>query len=395
MVDPSPAPTSIDDTRAMLTDASVSHDVRVARWDAMRNINPTWVPVLSSSSNPWECTVPNLQGMDLSGSDLTGATLSKSNLSHACLTRANLDHATLRNVNITGVDCSTVSITDSFSLTHSVATSARFDTLAADSANFSGTTAGHASFKHCCFTYSDFTALIAPHTDFSNAVLKDSNFAGADLSHANFHHADLRRCFLEDVNVSRASFIRTRGLWGEQRAHLHNVRNAEWAIYHPASDFLNWARLRFISTLRLFGVSYVAFFAILLYGGFARWQQEILSALLAHSSPGTDAHAAFQFLNAMPHVPFSPALGGQLVALLLLAIGSTVYAIACPALIQENSETRWSRELHNPVIEYRAALWSRPWARYICTVFYVLGAAYTLLYIGSRFVRVVAFAINS
>ena len=91
-------------------------------------------------------------------------------------------------------------------------------------------------------------------------------------------------------------------------------------------------------------------------------------------------------LSQVPIIQVAPHFGIQIVMVICLAIGATVYHVFCPDFIKENSESRWSRELNQSVIEYRAANASYPFARTTAFFFYGIGGLYTLAYM---FVRVV------
>ena len=78
----------------------------------------------------------------------------------------------------------------------------------------------------------------------------------------------------------------------------------------------------------------------------------------------------------------------------LLAAGATIYQIVCPELIKENTETRWKRELNQPLIEYRSAMYHRIWLRHLCFAFYVVGGSYTLAYLAWRAFGAVRFLLS-
>jgi hypothetical protein len=61
-----------------------------------------------------------------------------------------------------------------------------------------------------------------------------------------------------------------------------------------------------------------------------------------------------QLANKVPPLPFPNQAGVTLLALLLLAVGATIYRIFCPPEIQASSETRWVSELNQPLLTYRS-----------------------------------------
>ena len=69
---------------------------------------------------------------------------------------------------------------------------------------------------------------------------------------------------------------------------------------------------------------------------------------------------------------------------LFLAIGATFYQLFCPDLVKEATETRWTRQMNAPLIEYRSAMWSRIVWRYLSALFLVAGGVYTIAYLSLR-----------
>ena len=140
-------------------------------------------------------------------------------------------------------------------------------------------------------------------------------------------------------------------------------------------------------TLRIFGASYAAFIAITIYVLMAKWWNGKLTGLKAWAAePAHDAAARFWVgvVDWLPQLPTPARFGWQLLMLGVLALGATVFVAVCPEIIKEATESRWTRELNQPLIEYRSAMYSQAFWRNLCALFYAVGGGYTLYYIGAR-----------
>ena len=100
-------------------------------------------------------------------------------------------------------------------------------------------------------------------------------------------------------------------------------------------------------------------------------------------------------LNSSHVPPVQRHFGVLLLAIALLALATTLHAIFCPEAVKEATETRWTRELNQPLIEYRSAMYHRIWVRYITPVSFTLGGAYTLLYLLWRAARALSFLLSA
>lgn len=209
--------------------------------------------------------------------------------------------------------------------------------------------------------------------DLTRADLTGAYLIEADLTGARFHDAQLK-----GTRVEYAVFTKAHGLFGRNKAIGVPVL-AEKATYAHRRDHIHWELLRSIGTLRIFGASYAAFIAIVVYIGVARWYESKAQLLSAWAEKiGWDRLTGW--IERIPVLPVPERFGWQLLAIFMLAVGATLFQF-CPGLIKESTETRWTRELKQPVIEYRSAMYSRIRVRYPCAICYAVGGLYTLGYL--------------
>ncbi|MFN0131222.1 MAG: pentapeptide repeat-containing protein [Phycisphaerales bacterium] len=219
------------------------------------------------------------------------------------------------------------------------------------------------------------------------ADLREAELSGAELFEANLSGADLRLANVASANLRKTQLFRTRGLYGPDRAtSLGVVKGAEHAVYGHKHDFAHWALLRFLGTLHLFSASYIAFVAITVYATALRWHNQhvpIWHAWAREHDSWSDGLVRFfaGLVLRIPELPVQRHFGILLVAIGLLALATTLHALFCPEAIKEATETRWTRELNQPLIEYRSAMYHRFWVRYITLISFGLGGLYTLGYL--------------
>lgn len=274
---------------------------------------------------------------------------------------------------------------------------------------------------HCVFDDDE-----AGECSFESAILREVNLKASTFESVNFKHAILDSAMLNVSAVDRSDFTGCSGLYGRHKATLDGVKGAQNARYTYRYDFCTWSLVRRIGSIPLFGVSYFAVIAIILLVSLTKaynlqveaFKQKIESTSTPPNNVAIkqDEHAAnhdFRSDNAVSAdaIPSTPADGKQapdrravsprwtdklqeiklpstlmrtLGALCLLALGSTVYRVACPHEIQENTLVKWVRELDGPEIEYRAlAAKGMPW-RWISGVCLSIGALYLLYHIICR-----------
>lgn len=223
----------------------------------------------------------------------------------------------------------------------------------------------------------DFTAIDLSGADLSDARLDDANFSGANFTGAKVNRASL----------SGANFFGTKGLFGKNRARFSSYQEEieagiEAALFRKPGDHLPWSILRSITTLRVFGASYILMLVLVGYAGLVEWVNDTAFGWASMlPSKGQYTHGFRQLLiSKIPLIDVAPHFGIQLLMVLCLALGATIYEIFCPDVIKENTENRWTRELNQSLIEYRSADASRPRARTAAFFFYGTGSLYTLAY---------------
>lgn len=246
-----------------------------------------------------------------------------------------------------------------------------------------------ADLRSAVLQYAKLKGARAGRADFRNADLTGADLSKANLEHAKLDGARLHNANLEQTDIELASLVGTKGLFGPNRAiQMDSVRNVESAVFARKHDKVPWSSpfLRSIGTLRLFGISNAAWIGIILYAVGVRWYNGGLAALHLWADKITDVGAEEQvaWIQQLPALPVSPWLGWQLIMLVVLAIGATLYLALCPDLVKENTETKWTRELKEPLIEYRSAMFCRPWGRYVCLSLYAAGGIYTVSYLAVR-----------
>ena len=258
--------------------------------------------------------------------------------------------------------------------------------------NLSDLELSRANFRNANLERAFLDRACLQHADFEGAKLMGARFRNADLSHANFANADLM-----GSNLTGACAIGARGLFGYGRAdHLGKVKHAASVQYSRQHDRVTWQWLRFIGTFRLFGASYAAFIAITAYAAGLRWYNSGIESLRewAQGKPANTTSLLPGLVEKLPNLPVPQHLGLLLTALGLLAIGATVFAVFCPDEVKEATETRWTRELGQPLVEYRSAAVSRLYMRYLCAICYLIGGSYTLIYMLCRGCRAILFLLR-
>lgn len=244
--------------------------------------------------------------------------------------------------------------------------------------------------------------------DLRRANLANIDFRGMDLSGVDFAWADLKDAKLDEANLDRAIFIGSNlhgvsikgasfrssiGLFGENRAlyapYVQSFNSgAEQATFMERGDHVPWSLLRSISTFRVFGASYFTIAILVVYASWVEWVNKTAYswATVVPADGGVREKFRDILLSQLPLIEVAPHFGIQILMVISLALGATIYHLFCPAFIKENSESRWTRELNQSLIEYRAGNASYPLARSLAFFFYGIGGLYTLVYL---FVRVV------
>ncbi len=337
----------------------------IDEWNQFRMDNRKYSPELSGADLSRfdlagaDLRLANLEGTSLVDADLSGARLSSAKLNRADLTRATLDGADLLDARLAEA------------------------TLA--SAKLRATTLNGADLSRANLRRADMTSANLSPSEGLSRDLRSRGEIPTKLQGTDLTGADLRMADLRDIDAAGAVFKRTRGLYGERRAQgLGTVVGGHTARFRAKGDLLHWSWLKWIGKLRLFGVSTSAVIAITLYAIFVARCNVVIAALHEWAA-GFEGDGQFwpsvSWLLKIPRLPLSPYLALQLIAIGCLALGAAIYHCGCPNHIKENGETRWERELGEPMVEYRAGNCSaRPW-RYICGALFLVGGAYSVGYL--------------
>ncbi len=308
----------------------------------------------------------DLQDASLECADLAGAILQGTNFTRADLTGTNLNKA---DIAIATVDFESAILIDA-DLSNADARGIRLGNASLNGAHLSGADLREAELGHAHLNDGNL----------AGANLSKAKLNGADLSGANFRNTKLHGANLTSALVDgKTCFIGARGLFGDGRASVEGIRGDEWAIYRKPVDFLGWTLLRSIGTLRVAGVSYFAIIAIVIFASSTHWYNEALITFRAENL------AQWAWLKDLPVMRLPPHFGVQLFATFVLAIAATIYQLGCPAIVQLDNETRWTRGLGHTLIEYRSASSYRGRWRYVCGFLYLIAGGYTFVYVTWRF----------
>jgi len=343
----------------------------------------------------------NFSGFDLTGVDFAGMTLnecrfesatlvdanlkgtnlSQCNLEKAILRGANLEGGTLARANLKGADLTKATLAGA-QLQSAILAGAIMSRGNLRSCKLSNVNLTSAVLKSCDLIEADLSSADLKKADCSGSVLIKTNLNNARLDGTILNYADFSDSNFQVAVLKGASFIGAKGLHGPGKARYQNanVEYVETTKFGRSFDFVPWDRVSKIGSLPLFTVSYAAIVAIIIATGFYRWFNVGVKQAreIASTQPVQDWAAH------IPEIVPPPQLLLLLMALSSLAVGATIFRFACPRVIEEYSETKWFRELGQPLLEYRSANYSQVYVRFACSIFYALGFPYTLWYLCRR-----------
>jgi hypothetical protein len=104
------------------------------------------------------------------------------------------------------------------------------------------------------------------------------------------------------------------------------------------------------------------------------------------------AQTVLQRLHPLP-VPELSAL--LLVSTILLAIGATIYALACPSRVKEFSLDQWRYQLGLSAVHYLTEAWRRRRLRVATLAFYSLGGLGAAIVLLSKLASVTAYLLKN
>ncbi|MCK6478050.1 MAG: hypothetical protein L6Q35_14615, partial [Phycisphaerales bacterium] len=168
-------------------------------------------------------------------------------------------------------------------------------------------------------------------------------------------------------------------------------------LYERCGSILtpSWERLRALGAMRLSGASYFSVIIITAYVLTVQWYNDAVNSWHGWAQAHSESVAA-PWSALVRHVPLlhvSATFGYTLCAIGLLAVASTIFGMVCPDPIKEASETKWTREMKEPLLEYRAANYSHRGWRACCAACLYLGGLYTGLYMLVRAAQAVIFLV--
>ncbi len=186
---------------------------------------------------------------------------------------------------------------------------------------------------------------------------------------------------------------------------MHTARAADVHYFDSiiVPDFekrLSWERIRWLGRLPLFGASYSALIAIpflyYLLDMFNR-RVDVVRAWASQELANNGDHAltARIVLDHFHREPIpSPSLC-LLISTILLGIGATIFALACPPRVREFSLDQWRDQLGHSLIHYLPLAWWHRWLRISCLACYVLGGVGVSFVIGSKLWNVFLFIVDN
>jgi hypothetical protein len=293
---------------------------------------------------------------------------------------------------------------------------------------------------------------VIPGSDLRCGWLEGVDLFGSDLSCSALSTAQFFKCKLESslltsARVDGAVFARCSGLYGIRRAPTDRLERPEealaskerpiWADESAAAGVVplaygatsqwttklrsgsfaqrmkaavnagtaalelatSWDSLRSIGGLLVAGSTTLSVAAIVLYGRFREWYNNVLSPL--HTSQNlvgqpeltSDQIDIISIMESMREtlktasltsLPYPLPMPTELLLLLLAfgltALGSLLFFLRCPRLVKENSAVRWCREFKLPRLEYESANYSYPKMRLLIAALYAVGGAYLVGY---------------
>jgi len=253
------------------------------------------------------------------------------------------------------------------------------------------------------------------YSDMTDANLVSASLRGADLESAilertTLDEADLRDADLMTASLRGASLRETRldnARIGGVDLSGADIQGVRYTSEHRALDdgseqlsirrrdrWLNWSRLRQIGALPLFGLSYGALVVSLVVVSWVGYVNDALpewAGWLINMARDTGIAGEDTTYSKPPHVPIPSRMGLALVSSFLLALGTTVYKLGCPARVQEFSETQWVEQHGRARLLYLAESWRRRWLQWPTAILTGLGGLLAVGVILERMGRALAY----
>ncbi|MEX2283205.1 MAG: pentapeptide repeat-containing protein [Gemmatimonadota bacterium] len=265
----------------------------------------------------------SLQDARLRHADLTGAKFENTNLSRASLSDARIQGATFLHANLSSADGSSANFSES-----------SFEWSEGEGLFLQEAKLVSVRFQNCMLDRAFFASSNLRSTTFRNCHLKGTSFRWADLTGTSWHYSRI------DSNTRFDGTI-----WDAD----HDAPNdGSDVIEVPRFNRLvNWRSARVIGHLPLFAGAYILMtVAVSIYTGIAWLNDSRIVSTFSYP------------------IPFPPRLTAVLWGSALLAVGTTIFEIACPPRVKEFSRTQWVEELRRPGILHASDSLSRPRAAF-------------------------------
>jgi len=210
---------------------------------------------------------------------------------------------------------------------------------------------------------SDLTGALLSYTELTGARLKNAKFTRAKIENAVFNGAyDITKTTGLETTIHSP---------GDLDFKFNDVNRPIWEKY------LDWEKIGIVGKLPLFGFSYLALVSIpIFFFGLAFFNSRVEKALLwANNIQGTDpqhqlANLITQTLQPVPIPSLSLVF---VVSTVVLALGSTIYALFCPSRIKQFTKDVWEHQLGHPIIHYWPISWKQRALRVTCVICYAIG----------------------
>lgn len=277
---------------------------------------------------------PIMQGTVLRKANFRGATIRKGSWKNAVLEQAELSGASLDNVDL-----------------RDVSNVAKLDLNGANlfQSDLSGLNFENGSFNECKFTRTDLTNSNLAEARFISARFRECDLSGADLTGAMLSHTSWHGCTVSSQTVLTGS------VWKLDHDPINDGADQLQKPWYR--HILNWGFIRILARVPLFSGAYLLLTVALSIATAIAWVNE----------------TGFLTTLAYP-VLLPPKLKLLLLGSTALALGTTIFEIACPTRIKEFSRTRWVEELKRPGLFYEVDLLRRPVSNLFSLIFSFLGA---------------------
>lgn len=223
---------------------------------------------------------------------------------------------------------------------------------------------------------------------FGTPMIYDCRFRFVSFTRCRFVYGlEIRNCrFLGISNLTSCSGLDTIRIDDADATWLSNHQfdfqriNVSWA-----TRWSSWEIIRAFGQLPLFGVSISAVILIpLLLFALSIYNSQIV---YLHNWEAALHASSMAWVAALQPVAMPALTLFTLIGTVLLAIASTLFAVACPARVKEFSLQRWTDELRRPTLHYLAHSWKYHWTRRICMICYVLGGSITATILGIKLIE--------